>query len=131
MKSLLAFCVGLAVLPALFAIENTYVTGKIVNVEDKVDTEVLYYMVDTPVTRDHPYFEISVQVKDVVYLGVYRPRHDKDLLPPEWIPGAEVKVKLEEKRMTLLTPGEHEIEMPISKRTDVKAVETAAPPNKH
>jgi len=109
-------------------VEKPYATGKIVNVEDKVNTRVLYYQVDTPITRDDPYYEVSVQLKNIIYLCVYTPRHAKDLLPPEWMPGAEVKLKLEEKRLVLLTPAGEELEMPIAKRTVVKTVEPSATP---
>ena len=127
MKWLTVFLLGFVILPGLVAAEKSYAAGKIVQVEDKVHTTILYYQVNTPVTRDDPYYEISVQVKDTVYLGVYTPRHAKDLLPAEWIPGADVKVKLEAKRMILLTPGESEIEMPIAKRIVAKAADTPTP----
>lgn len=99
------------------AAQNGYIDGKIVNVADKVKSTVLYYQVNTPVTRDDPYYEISVQVKDIAYKGIYTPRHAKDLLPPEWIPGADVKVKIDGRHMTLLTPGGHEIDTAIAGRT--------------
>jgi hypothetical protein len=128
LKSFFVVLPAFLLVGGLFAVEKPYATGKIVGVEDKVNTKILYYQVDTPITRDDPYYEVSVQLKDIIYLCVYTPRHAKELLPPEWMPGADVKVKLEEKRMILLTPAGQELEMPIAKRTVVKTVEPAVTP---
>ena len=51
-----------------------YVDGTIIEkVQQKTTTRVLYYQVDTPITRDDPYYEISVQIKDKVYFGRHIP----------------------------------------------------------
>lgn len=113
---LLALALTLTLAHDLPAAQSAYIDGKIVKVQDKAKTTVLYYQVDTPVTRDDPYYEIMVQLKDTTYTGVYTPRHPKDLLPAEWIPGADVKVKIEGRRMTLLTPVGNEIETAIAAR---------------
>lgn len=97
-------------------------------VQDKVKTTVLYYQVNTPVTRDDPYYEITVQLKDNIYKGIYTPRHAKDLLPAEWIPGADVKVKIEGRRMMLLTPVGNEIETAVAGHTVAKTAEPGAVP---
>lgn len=129
MRRFLAFLLFVAVIPGLRAAEKPFATGKIVSVEDKVNTRVLYYQVNTPITRDDPYYEVAVQVKDTIYLGVYTPRHSKDLLPPEWLPGAQVRVRLEEKHMFLLKPTGTELELPIAKRTFVKTGDEPSPPS--
>ncbi len=66
------------------AAEKTYQTGKIVDIQQKKTTRVLYYQVNTPITKDEPYYEVSVQVKDTIYVGDYTPRHSADTLPDEW-----------------------------------------------
>jgi hypothetical protein len=128
MKSFASLACIVLVALALPAAQNGYVDGKIVHVEDKVKSTVIYYQVDTPITRDDPYYEITVQVKDIAYKGIYTPRHAKDLLPPEWIPGASVKVKIDGRHMTLLTPGEHEIETAIASRTVDKVEQPGSAP---
>ncbi len=128
MRWLSAFLLSIALLPSVFSVQNTYVTGKIVNVEDKVKSTVLYYQVNTPVTRDDPYYEITVQVKDIVYSGVYTPRHAKDLLPAEWIPGADVKAKIDSRHMTLLTPEGNEVDVAIEKRTVARTTDSMPSP---
>jgi hypothetical protein len=117
MKSFASLACIVLVALTLPAAQNGYVDGKIVHVEDKVKS-----------TRDDPYYEITVQVKDIAYKGIYTPRHAKDLLPPEWIPGANVKVKIDGRHMTLLTPGEHEIETAIMSRTVDKVEQPGSAP---
>jgi len=56
---------------------------------------VLYYKIDTPVTKDEHYYEVSVQVQDTIYVGDYTPRHSADTLPAEWnVPQAAVRLRL-------------------------------------
>ncbi len=102
------------------AVEKTFAAGKIINVTEKKNTQVLYYQVDTPITRDEPYYEISVELNQFIYRGVYTPRHTADRLPPEWMPGAAVKVRLAGKNLFLLEPQGEELQLPIIKRTEVK-----------
>ena len=92
-------------------------TGKILDVEQKTNTRVLYYLVNTPVTKDEPYFEVSVQVKDTIYVGDYTPRHAGDSLPDEWnVPQAEVRLRLEKHYMFLTRPAGSELQFVITKR---------------
>ncbi len=58
-------------------------------VEKKSHERVLYYLVNTPVTQDDPYYEISLQQGTWLYLAEYTPRHAADSLPDEWKPGAD------------------------------------------
>ncbi len=93
-------CVGafllVTFLPGLCATRpNNYQAAKIVNVEQKTRSRVLYYLVNTPVEKEEPYFEISVQVKDTVYTGEYSTRHAADSPPAEWLPGTEVEARVE------------------------------------
>lgn len=111
----------LLLIASLHAAENPNVTGTIVDVQQKAHTKVLYYLVNTPVTRDDPYFEIQVQIKDKIYTGEYTPRHAADLLPEAWKPAADVQVRLEKHSMFLKSPSGQEFEFGIIRHT-------AAPP---
>jgi hypothetical protein len=103
--------------PGFYAAEKLYQTGKIVDIQQKKTTRVLYYQVDTPVTKDEPYYEVSVQVKDTIYIGDYSPRHSADTLPEEWnVPQAEVRLRLEKHYMFLLRPAGAELQFVIAKR---------------
>jgi hypothetical protein len=131
MKLGLALLLAAVAIPVLFGAEKTYDNGKIVNVEQKSKTRVLYYQVDTPITKDDPYFEISVQVKDTIYVGDYTPRHSADTLPEEWnIPNADVRLRLEKHYMFLMRPLATELQCVIVKRIPVAAAKkTSEPPS--
>jgi hypothetical protein len=105
----------------LYAVENTYVMGTILEVQQKAHTRVLYYVVDTPITRDDPYFEIQIQIKDKIYTGEHATRHAADLPPSEWKPESEVKIRLEKHSMFLQRPDGQELEFVITRHTAAPA----------
>jgi hypothetical protein len=108
--------------PHLYAAEKLLQTGKIVDIQQKTTTRILYYQVNTPVTKDDPYYEVSVQVRDTIYVGDYTPRHASETLPDEWnVPGTEVRLRLEKHYMFLTRPAGSELQFVITKRI-------AAPP---
>jgi hypothetical protein len=117
MKCLLVLLLAALTTPGLCAAEKLYQTGKIVDVQQKKTTRVLYYQVDTPITKDEPYYEVPVQVKDTIYVGDYSPHHSADTLPEEWnVPQAEVRARLENDYMFLLRPAGAELQFVIAKR---------------
>lgn len=120
-------CLVLLFVATLLATQQPYQSGKILEIQQKVNTEVLYYQVNTPITRDNPYFEVSFQVKDKVYVGQYTPRHSADVLPEEWKRGAEVQVRLDKRDMFVKKPSGGELQFAIEKRT--KAASTAPKQN--
>jgi hypothetical protein len=110
-----------------WAAENRSLTGTIVEVQQKAHTKVLYYLVNTPVTRDEPYFEVSVQIRDRIYSGEYLPRHAAELLPETWKPNAEVQLRLEKHSMYLRRPDGEESEFVITRRAAAPASSQALP----
>lgn len=113
----------------LYAAEKPYVTGKIVNCQQKTRTRILYYQVDTPITKDDPYYEISVQVQDTVYTGEHNPHHAADTLPGEWmVPGAEVRLRLEKHYMFLTKPEGGELQFEITKRSAATPAQNKSDP---
>ena len=129
MKGLLAISVLLSSLLSLpgLAADKQYETARIVNIEKKSHERILYYLVNTPVTQDDPYYQLELQLNSFVYLCEYTPRHAADSLPDDWLPGTEVKMKLADKRhVSVKGPGGFELQLIIVKRTPGTA-ETAAP----
>ena len=115
--AVLALLVFLVCLPALEAAESRYETGRIVAVEKKSHERVLYYLVNTPVTRDDPYYELSLQVNQWVYLAEYTPRHVGDNLPDDWKPGVQVEMKIADKHHAWVRgPGGFELQLAVVKR---------------
>src|SRR5271169_5385516 len=86
------------------ATKKPYVDGTIVDVQQKATTRVLYYQVDTPITQDDPYYEISVQIKDKVYFGRYTPMHSSDTLPEDWTAGSTVQARIDGRHLVLKRP---------------------------
>jgi hypothetical protein len=116
MKSFLVLLLAVA-LPNVYAAEKLYQTGKIVDIQRKMTSRVLYYQVDTPITKDEPYYEVSVQIKDTIYVGDYAPRHSTDTLPEEWnVPRTEVRSRLDKHFMFLTRPTGTEVQFVIVKR---------------
>ncbi|MGO9124002.1 MAG: hypothetical protein ACLP6G_03860 [Terriglobales bacterium] len=121
MRLLKTTCLILAILPFLgAAAKKQYVNGTIVEVQEKTTTRVLYYQVDTPITQDDPYYEISVQIKDTVYFGRYTPMHSSDSLPEDWTVGSAVQARIERHHLALKRPGGTEMSFAFNKRPVVK-----------
>ena len=126
----------LGLIPAVFLLlisnlhgaeSSPFVTGKIVDIQAKARTKVLYYLVNTPITRDDPYFEIQIQVKDKIYTGEYAPRHAADVLSEAWKPDAEVEVRVEKHTMFLKRPDGEDLEFGITRHVAAPAAPKAAP----
>jgi len=111
---------ALVAIPGLCAVEKQYQMGEIVDIQQKTNTRILYYQIDTPITKDEPYYEVSVRVKDTIYVGDYTPRHSADTLPEQWnVPQAEVRLRLEKHSMFLTRPVGAELQFVVIKRIAV------------
>ncbi len=122
------FLVILGTVGVARAAEKPYQTGKIVDVQQKVDTRILYYLVNTPITQDDPYYEVSVQLGDTIYRGVHTPRHRGDRLPEDWKPEAEVQARIDGHHLYVKRPNGPEVEFAIAKRRLAKPGTEAATP---
>jgi hypothetical protein len=110
------------------AAKKQYAAGTIVDVQEKKTTRVLYYQVDTPITQDDPYYEISVRIKDTVYFGRYTPMHSSDTLPEDWTVGAAVQARIDGQHVVLKKPGGGEMSFAFTKRPVVKPEPSNAVP---
>jgi hypothetical protein len=81
----------------LYAAEKQYEPGRIVTVEKKFHERVLYYLVNTPITQDDPYYEVTLRLGNLVLLSEFTPRHAADDLPDGWIDNAQVQIKVTDK----------------------------------
>jgi len=103
-----------------YGVQRPYETGKILDIQEKTKSRELYSIVNTPVTQDDPYYEVMVQVKDMIYVGEYTPRHSADILPQAWKPGSDVKARIEKHYMYLKRPDGGELQFAISTRHRVE-----------
>ena len=123
-----ALLIGLVPVTCLRAAEKQYAPGRIANIEKKAHERVLYYLVNTPVTQDDPYYEISLQQNDWLYLTQYTPRHQADTLPDDWKPGTEVQMMLADKRHVFVKqPGGRELQLVVVKRVPATPGESPRP----
>lgn len=129
MKRRLAFPLLCLVLTyPLFAVQKPYETGKVIDVQQKATTRVLYYIVNTPVTQDDPYYEVSVQLKDTIYVGQYTPRHASDGLPDDLQADAGVQVRVEKHHMYIKRPGGIDLDLILLKHNVAKSEPKAQQP---
>jgi hypothetical protein len=129
MKFCFVLLLATVLVPNLPAAAKPFLTGKILVVQQKTTTRVLYYQVDTPITKDEPYYEVSVQVKATIYVGDYTPRHASATLPDEWnVPQTEVRVRLDKHYMFLARPAGTEVQFVIVKRIAVAPAQNSSEP---
>ena len=113
----------------LYAAEKQYEPGRIVTVEKKFHERVLYYLVNTPITQDDPYYEITLQVGNIVLLTEFTPRHAADDLPDGWKDNAEVQMKVTDKHhVWVKQDGGMELQLLIVKRMPATTPSAAPEP---
>jgi hypothetical protein len=115
----LSTCVFLLLVPSIQAARPTYQSGVVTRVEKKTHERTLYYLVNTPVMTEDPYYEISVRVNNVVYVGEYAVREKDDELPFDWKTGDEVRVSIDKPHMYIQRPGGGSLKMVIEKHISV------------
>jgi hypothetical protein len=129
MKYCLVLLLAAFAIPGSQAAEKRYQTGTIVDIQQKTNTRILYYQVNTPITKDEPYYEVSVQVKDTIYVGDYTPRHASATLPDSWnVPQTEVRVRLDKHYMFLARPAGTEVQFVIVKRIAAAPAQNSSEP---
>ncbi len=96
---------------------GSYIPGKILDVQSKTRSEVLYYLVNTPVTREDPYFEVSIEAQGTVYETEFMPRHIADALPNDWQIGSPVNLRVEKHYLYLKRQDGKEVQMLVVKKT--------------
>jgi hypothetical protein len=112
---------------------KTYEAATITDVQQKTNTRILYYVVNTPITKDEPYYEVTVQTKDTSYLIRYTPRHAADTLDEDWLPGASVSVRVDGRHLYIKRDNGTEMQFVVMKHSalgDGQADSKPAPASK-
>jgi hypothetical protein len=104
----------------LFAVENGRQTVLIIRAEQKVHDRIIYYVVNTPIYREEPYFEIELQVSDTLLVAEYEPSKLGETLPENWKPGARVQAKVQGRHVWVRRPNGTDLRFMITKRTVIK-----------
>jgi len=108
---------------SLFAVEKQYQSATILKVEQKTNTRILYYIVNTPITKDEPYYEVSLRLTDTIYVARYTPRHHDDTLPEEWGAGSSVQARVNGRHLFIKRPSGTDVDLVITKRKAVTATD--------
>ena len=123
-------CLGLIVFLLCFVLcaplsaDQAWQRGRIDDVQKTVETQTLYWMVNTPVTRDEIVYTISVQLNQQLLTGIYRPGKTEGPPPEQWVKTWPVKIQVANDNMFLATPDGSELKLRIVKR---KHTEPMAP----
>ena len=95
--SCLLFC-AVAVAPAAEKASASQ-PGVMLAVEKKSHSRVQYYVVNTPVTTEDPYFEAEIDSGGFVYIVEYEPRRADEELPDGCLAGQAVRVRVDHKKL--------------------------------
>jgi hypothetical protein len=130
MNRILGFLVVIALFSVAFGVQSPYLDGSVIEVQKKATTRVLYYIVNTPVTQDDPYYEVQVRFKDTVYTAQYTPRHEEDSFLEDYKPETKVQARVEKRHLFLKREGGNDLDLVIVKRAPAekgKGTADAAP----
>jgi hypothetical protein len=117
---LAALAVFVSLVP-VYAVTPGYQRGTIVAVEQKAHTRILYYLVNTPITQDDPYFEVSLKLGPTSYLCEYTPTRQRETLPDDWKPATEIEAKVKGRHISVRRPGGDEVDLIWIKKSVPKA----------
>jgi hypothetical protein len=102
-----------------FAVESSYFALTIVRAEQKTRDRVVYWVVDTPLYHEDPYFEVAVRANGTVVVGEREPRHAAEMLPEDWKPGAIVQGRVDRRYLFLRRPNGTEVRFIVTHRTKI------------
>jgi hypothetical protein len=97
--------------------------GRIADVKKSVESRTLYWVVNTPVTRDETSYTISVQLDRKLISGSYQPDQFQDPPPAEWTPNHPVRVRIHGDYMYLKLISGPDLKTRIIKRKNSEAME--------
>ena len=99
-----------------YAVQGGRQAMTIVRAEQKTRDRVIYYVVNTPLYREDPYFEVEVTVDRTTLVAEYEPRDAWEMLPVAWTPGAVVQGRVVGHSLFLKRPNGSELRFIIVKR---------------
>ena len=78
---------------------NTSQPGVMLSVEKKSHTRTQYYIANTPVGIEEPYFEAEIDSAGFVYTAEYEPRKGEEEIPDGCLAGQAVKVRVDHRTL--------------------------------
>ena len=104
-------------------IPGTWQPGRIVEIQKSIDSKPLYWIANTPVTRDETTYKITVHLGQRLIIGIYTVDRLHEAPPDEWVRGRPVKVQLEGQDMYLKPLSGNDIKLRIVKRKPTSAMQ--------
>jgi hypothetical protein len=102
---------------ASFAVESSYFPLTIVRAETKTRDRVVYWVVNTPLYHEDPYFEVAVRAAGTLVVAEREPRNAHEMLPESWKPGATVQGRIDKHHLFLRRTNGSEVRFIITRRT--------------
>ena len=101
------------------AVQTPWQHRRILEVRKSVDSKPLYWIANTPVTKDEVTYTIGVNVEDKLIVGVYTVDKSHNAPPDEWTRGRPIKLLIEGDHMSLKSVSGGDVELRIVKRKRV------------
>lgn len=108
---------------ALAAARGSWLAGRIVEVRKSVESKPLYWIANTPVTKDETTYTVTVHLVQKLLVGVYTVDKLHPEPPVEWVRGRPVKVELDGDEMYLKPPTGDDIKLRIVKRKTAEVMQ--------
>jgi hypothetical protein len=102
---------------ASLAVESGFLALTIVRAEQKTRDRVVYYLVNTPIYQEDPYFEVAVRADGTAIVGEREPESTRETLPEYWKPGALVQGRVGRRHLFLRQLNGTEVRFIITRRT--------------
>jgi hypothetical protein len=101
------------------AVENGILTLKIIRAEVKTRDRLVYWVVNTPLYHEDPYFEVAVRPTgtDLMIVAEREPQPRGEMLPQDWKPGEVVEGRVDRHHLFLKLPNGSEMRLLITRRT--------------
>jgi|SRR5450755_1608060 hypothetical protein len=106
---------------ASVAVESGAVPLTIVRAEVKTHDRVVYWLVNTPIYHEDPYFEVAVRSSGTVIVGEHEPESAHELMPEYWKPGTLVQGRVDRHHLFLKRLNGTEVRFVITRRTKVSS----------
>ena len=120
---LVLLAITFACTSTLGAVQGSWQPGRIVEVQKSVNPQTLYWIVNTPVTRDETNYKITVHLGQKLMTGVYTVDKLHSAAPDEWVRGKPVKVRIDGNDMYLKPLSGDDIKLRIVKRKAAPAMQ--------
>jgi hypothetical protein len=116
-RVLLALLLSLSLGTVSFGVEGTYFPLTIIRAGQKTRDRIVYWVVDTPLYHEDPYFEVAVRTSRAEVVAEREPQSRYELLPEEWKPGVIIQGRLDQHHLFLRRPNGTEVRFIITHRT--------------